>query len=126
MGEGDTFLNALLGALVTVVLTAIPFSPVVGGVVAGYLQGPDRGAGARVGAIAGAFAALPLVLVFLLFGGVALAILPFAGPGPDFAVVSVLGLIFLLFMFLFVMLYSVALSALGGYLGAALKDEDVI
>lgn len=126
MAENDTLLNALLGALVTVILTAFPFSPVVGGIVAGYLQGPDRGAGARVGAISGAFAALPMVLLFLVIGGVFLAVLPFAVPVPDLAAVSILGVFLFFVMFVFVFVYSMVLSALGGYLGAVIKDEDVV
>jgi|APHM01.1.fsa_nt_gi hypothetical protein len=72
MGTGDTWMNALIGAAVTVVTSFTGVSPVIGGAVAGYLNRVD---GATVGALSGALAAVPLVLLVFLFGSV-LAIVP--------------------------------------------------
>lgn len=123
MAEGDTLVNALLGAVVAIVLTFLPLSPMLGGLVAGYLQGGDRGDGVRVGAIAGVIAFLPVagfgVLVFgfgafYLVGGLPLRL-------------GVAGVVvFLLFMLVVVGLYTVGLAALGGWLGNyVLTDTDV-
>lgn len=107
----STFVNALIGAAVSVVLSVVPFSPVLGGGAAGYLEGRD---GVRVGAISGAIAALPLILVFAMFlsvfmfvpeGGV-------TGVGVLLAVLTVVA-----------MVYSVALSVLGGMAGVYLADH---
>lgn len=124
MAEGDTIINAIIGAIVTIVLSLIPFSPVAGGVVAGYLQGPDTSSGVRVGALSGAFSAVPMTLVILAFGGFIFAII---GVGePNLAVFSVFGFILLVMVFLFLLAYSAVLGALGGYLGSTLKNDDVI
>lgn len=107
----STFVNVLIGAAVSVVLSVVPFSPVLGGGAAGYLEGRD---GVRVGAISGAIAALPLILVFAMFlsvftfvpeGGV-------AGVGVLLAVLTVVA-----------MVYSVALSVLGGMAGVYIADH---
>lgn len=98
----STFVNALIGAVVSFVLSFVPFSPVLGGAVAAYLEGRD---GVRVGAISGLVAALPVAaFVFLL------ASLFLFGDG--------LGLFVLIGVVVLVaVVYTVALSALGGYLG---------
>lgn len=103
----STVTNALVGAVVSVVLSFIPFSPVLGGAVAGYLEGRD---GARVGGYAGVLAAIPLVLVVLLM----LSVFMIATDG----VWVLLALITLV-----IVGYSVALSVLGGYLGAHLATR---
>lgn len=112
MTSNDTFINALIGAVVTIVVSFVPLSPVVGGGVAAYLQGGDTDGGIRVGLLSGVIAVVPMVLVtffvlsFLTFGGM---------PG---------GFVLLLFFILgFALLYVVGLSALGGYLGAYLRAE---
>ena len=123
MAEGDTLVNASIGAVIAIVLTFLPLSPMLGGFVAGYLQGGDRGDGVRVGAIAGVVTFLPVVgfgvLVFgfgafYLVGG-----LPFQ--------LGVVGIaVLLLFGIVLVGLYTVGLSALGGWLGNyALTDTDL-
>jgi hypothetical protein len=122
MGEGDTLLNALVGAGVTVILSFTGFSPVIGGGVAGYLQRSDRMGGARVGAISGAIATLPFLLlavvVFGFFG--LLAGIPM---GPRAIGASLFGLVAVLFGFLLVVVWTVGLSAVGGYLGVYVAEE---
>lgn len=118
--ERSIWLNALVGGVVTVVTAFVPFSPVLGGGVAGYLQqGGDR-EGLRVGALAGLLAAVPLVaivgLIVLVVGVGIAASGEVAGP------VFVIGI--LLVVALFVVGYTVALSAVGGLVGAALADRE--
>lgn len=114
MDTSNTYVNALIGAVVAVVVSFIPFSPVLGGAVAGYLERRD---GLRVGTIAGLFTALPLLGLLVLFGGVVGALLGvrelFAGG------ILLIGLV----AFLFVAVYTVALSALGGVLGVYVAEE---
>ena len=123
MAEGDTLANAVIGGIASILLAFVPFSPVLGGVVAGYLQGGDRGTGLRVGAYAGVVAAIPLVL-FLLFGsllaGVVLAGDALLGVGTVFG--------FGFFVLIVVGgLYTVALGAVGGWLGNYVKyDTDLL
>ncbi|MFB6069529.1 MAG: DUF5518 domain-containing protein [Halanaeroarchaeum sp.] len=116
MAEGDTLLNAVIGAIASVVLAFLPFSPVLGGAVAGYLQKGDRSEGLRVGAYAGILAAIPLLLVVFLFGG----LIAF---GAFFSARAAIGGLFVLLALVFGLLYSVGLSALGGYLGAYVATE---
>lgn len=119
MGEGDTIINAVIGAVVTVVLSFTGFSPLLGGMAAGYLQRGDRGGGIRVGALAGAIAALPFLLVLVVFGGVLFTGGMMRGgmglPG-GFILVLLFGLVVAL-------VWSVGLSALGGYLGVYIATE---
>lgn len=114
MGKEDTLLNALLGALVTVVLSFTGFSPILGGAAAGYLQKNGPGDGARVGALSGLVASLPVFFVFFLFAGV----LPFVS-----VKIAAVSLVFVVFLLVFVVGYTVALSAIGGYVGGYLDAE---
>ncbi|MEF8775900.1 MAG: DUF5518 domain-containing protein [Haloarculaceae archaeon] len=131
MAEGDTLVNAVIGAVVNVVAGAfLPFGPLFGGAAAGYLEGGSREAGLKVGAIAGVIALVPLFLFLTLFGGLVFAILaggsmggglpmgfPMAAGGFGFVVIVLL---------LFGAVYIVGLSAVGGYLGNYVKyDTDV-
>ena len=131
MAEGDTLVNAVIGALVNVVAGSfLPFGPVIGGAAAGYLQGGSREDGLKVGAIAGVIALFPIFLFLTIFGGLFFAIVaggtmgggmpggfPFAAGGIGFVVVLFL---------LFGAVYVVGLSAVGGYLGNYVKyDTDV-
>ena len=118
--ERSPWLNALIGAVVTVVTAFIPFSPALGGGVAGYLQQGDDREGLRVGALAGLLAAVPLLLVFGLVGGVLFLGVAITGEvaGPLF-VVALLGV-----FALFVLAYTVVLSAVGGLAGAALAARE--
>ena len=118
MSDRSTLVNAFLGAVVSVVLAFLPFSPVLGGGVAGYLERRD---GVRVGAISGVITALPLALLLVaavLFWSVFLI-------APDPAVAG--GLLFVTLVIfvgvVVVALYTVVLSAVGGYLGVYVYEE---
>ena len=121
----NTFVNALLGGVAAVVLAFLPFSTVLGGALAGYLQGPDTGEGLKVGALAGVVAVVPLLLAAFLFGGVLLAVVP-VGMGmmdPAAGMFGAFGILALVLLLLFGLVYTVGLSALGGILGAYLNRE---
>lgn len=119
MSDGDSLINAVIGAVVTVVLSFTGFSPILGGIAAGYLQKGDRSDGIRVGAISGAIAALPFLLLVFVFGGFL-----FTGSLIGGNTGVSIGFVFvLLFGFVFALFWSVGLSALGGYLGAYLATE---
>ncbi|SDK97654.1 DUF5518 domain-containing protein [Natronorubrum texcoconense] len=120
MVNSRTLVNALIGAIVGVVLSFVPFSTVLGGIAGGFLEGPDTRSGAIVGALAGAITFLPLAGI-AIFGlgvlgfGMGIAAVPFEGFAlVALAVVAAVALLFL---------YTVGLSALGGYLGAYLARE---
>lgn len=115
MGKGDTLLNAVIGAAVTVALSFTGFSPLLGGGVAGYLQQRGRRDGGKVGALSGAIAFLPSLLFVLLFFGVF-----FLGGGFPGGV-ELLLLLFVLFPIL--LIWNVALGGVGGYLGAYAREE---
>ncbi len=112
MGNDNTFVNALIGAVVTIVTAFLPFSPVLGGAVAAYLSDADTGDGVRIGAISGAIATIPMILVGFLF----VSIFLFGHAPGGFAV-------FLFVLGVIVVLYTAGLSALGGYVGAYIADE---
>lgn len=116
MAEGDTGVNALVGAVVSIVLAFLPFSTVIGGAVAGYLQGGQTGDGVRVGALSGAVAALPILFVLFLLT----VVVPFV-PVP--LEVAAFGYVLLLFAVAMVFAYAIATAALGGALGVHLRDE---
>jgi hypothetical protein len=125
MAEGETLVNAVLGALATIVLSPfVPFAPVAGGAVSGYLQGGRRDDGLRVGAVSGAIALIPVVLVVFFVGGIFLTMFTggFGMPGA----MGGLGAVILIFGLLFAVVYTVGLSALGGWLGNYVKyDTDI-
>lgn len=130
--ERSTVVNALVGAAVTVVLAFLPFTPAIGGAAAGYLQGGDAAAGLRVGALSGLIATLPLVLVFVLVGtvfslvGTAVAVgsmVPLGTLGVEAGGLLILIVAFVLLAFLVAMGYLVALSALGGAVGAYIRGD---
>lgn len=108
----NTAVNAILGGVAGVVLSFIPFSPLLGGAIAGYLEGGRPKDGLTVGTFAGLVMLLPflLLLFFLLF---------LLGLGDAPLAFGFLGL-FVLFV---AALYTVGLSALGGYLGIYVKNE---
>lgn len=113
--NSSTILNALIGAIAGVVLSFVPLSTVLGGAIAGYLEGGDPGDGVRVGAIAGAIMLVPFVFIGLVF------VLFFVGFGTGGAP-SVFG-VFLFLILLLGAVYTVGLSAVGGYLGIYFKNE---
>lgn len=107
-----TPLNALVGGVVGVVLSFIPASPILGGAVAAYLERGTSRDGLVVGAVAGAMMLVP----YLLFGAAVLVIMGVGGAPIWFALLA--------FGMLFAgALYTVGLSALGGYLGWYLRQE---
>lgn len=123
MDEGNTLVNALVGAVVsTVAGFFLPFAPLFGGALAGYFQGGTRSDGLKVGAISGVIALLPSAaigfLVFSVFGFIAI--------GSGEAAGLALGGIIILFLAVFAVLYFVGLSALGGWVGNYVKyDTDI-
>jgi len=122
MGNGDTALNAVIGAVVTVATTFVPFSPVIGGAVAGYLQGADASAALKVGILSGLVATVPFLLaVPFLSALIGLPFLPILSDGLG-VLVGVFG-VFLLFAVLTAVVYFVGLSAVGGYLGWYIESE---
>jgi len=126
MGDGDTLVNALVGGIAAVVLSFVPFSPVLGGAVAGYLQGGTRNDGLWVGVYAGVVAGIPIVLGgvgFLLLWGFMLLGYGTPGAGGGLAVF----LVFALGGLVVGALYTVGLSALGGWLGNYVRyDTDLL
>ncbi|WP_262178087.1 DUF5518 domain-containing protein [Haloarcula laminariae] len=120
MGEQDTLLNAVIGAVASAVLGFVPFSPVLGGAIAGYLQGGTRSDGLRVGAISGVLGlfvgAVFFGLFFVLFGAYLFGV----GAPPLF---SHFALFVLAIGAILSALYTVGLSALGGWLGNYARYE---
>ena len=116
-----TWVNALIGAVVSVVLSFIPFSPVIGGAVAGYLEKGDHNQGLRVGGYSGAIAAIPLVLLagaIIVLGtfGVIVA--------PGEAIRTLLGILLLGVLIVVVIgAYTIGLGAVGGYVGVILAER---
>lgn len=105
----------VVGAIAGTVLGFVPFSPVLGGAVAGYLDPDRRASGLGAGTLAGVFATLP-VFVLASFAGAGLFVgLPSGLVPAATAVLAVAVLVSLV--------YLVALSALGGYLGGWLRDQ---
>ena len=120
MAEHDTLRNAVIGAVASIVLSFVPFSPVLGGVVAGYLQGGTRSDGLRVGTISGVLGLLvgaAFFLIVVLFLGV------FAIGTNAPSSFGIVGLLFLLVAGVVSALYTIGLSALGGWLGNYAKYE---
>jgi len=116
MGKGDTLINAVIGAVVTIVLSATGFSPILGGAVAGYLQRESRTSGAKVGALSGALSFLPFLLFGFFFFGIFLGGAMGVPGGPELFII----LFFITPVFL---LWSVGLGALGGYLVVYLRED---
>jgi hypothetical protein len=116
MAEGDTLLNAAIGAVVSIVLSFLPFATVLGGALAGYLQvtHADVREGARVGALSGAIALVPVVLLLFTFG----ALIPFVP-----LEIGALSLVVLFVALVTATVYFVGAGALGGAVGAYLVDE---
>jgi len=109
--------NAALGAVVTVLLAVTVFSALLGGAIAGYLQDVSPKRALKTGAISGLLASVPILLVLGI--GLVLSLLqPSAVGVSGFLEILVVGIIFPLLI-----AWIVGLSALGGFLGAALRGE---
>ncbi len=115
MDTDNTYLNALIGAVATILLSFTGISPILGGALAGYLEGGESIDGLRVGAISGAIASLPVFGVLFLV----LLVIPVA---PEPGVVIGSGVLVLVVIAL-VFAYTMALSAVGGLIGAYVKRE---
>lgn len=116
----SVWVDALIGAVVTVLTAFIPFSPVLGGGVAGYLHRGDDRAALKVGALAGLLASVPVLAIFglivlVVFVGVAVT-------GEVAVPLLVVGV--MLVLALFVLAYTVVLSAVGGVIGRALARRE--
>jgi len=121
MGDGDTLLHALLGAVATAILSGfVPLAPVLGGAIAGYLEGGNRDDGLRVGALSGVLPlllAIPIAVVGLfVFGGA------FLGVQAPMSI-SLVALVLIVVGLLFGVLYFVGLSAAGGWLGNYVRHD---
>lgn len=116
-------LNAIIGGIVGIILSFIPLSPVLGGGIAGYLQHGTRESGMKVGAGAGLVMLLPFLAIgvffvmILGFGGISYSYGMHLGATPIF--VGIIGM----FAIAITAVYTVGLSALGGYLGVYVRNE---
>lgn len=120
MAEGDTLVNALIGAVVSVVASSfIPFAPVLGGVLVGYLQGGSRREGVRVGAISGGIAFVPVLGIMF----VVLSFVGFVSVGSGEGAALAVGGVIVVIVALVLLVYTVGLSALGGWVGNYVKYE---
>lgn len=126
MAEGDTWVNAFIGAIVTIIGSGfVPFVPILGGGVAAYLEGGQRDQGIRAGLYAGLIALVPFILFAILLSGFIGMMgfgfmqtgMPASGFGTGMTAFAVI------FVFVFGMIYVVGLSALGGWLGNYIKYE---
>lgn len=111
---GNTFMNAVVGAIATLVLSFLPLSPVLGGGIAGYLQRGPQQEGAKVGGLAGLLAAIPLFLS-LLFVVPLFVIAPFGVPN-----IPMNALWFVVVLLLIVGVYTVGFGIVGGIVGTYL------
>lgn len=123
MAEGDTLVNALIGAVVGIVLSFVPFSTVLGGAVAGYLEGGDRSDGLRAGALAGVVMLVPLVLFALFFGGIFFAAGGMMMPPNAMGFSGAFAIVAFVFFLVVGLVYVVGLAALGGWLGNYVKND---
>lgn len=114
--QGNTFMNAVVGALVTLVLSLVPLAPVVGGGVSGYLQRGSQTEGAKVGGLAGLIATFPLFLVlvvvvpFFVIAPLGVAMVP----GSPFA--------FVIGLFFITAVYAIVPGLIGGVVGVYLAN----
>lgn len=119
MRNRSVLLNAVVAAVAAVVLSFVPLSTLLGGAIGGFLQGAD----AREGVIVGALAGLLTLLPFGAIGFGVLFVLGIVGAGGAPIEGIVVFFVFALVIAVVAFLYTVGLSALGGFLGATLADE---
>lgn len=109
----DTPTAAVIGGVLTAFASFVPFSPVLGGGLAGYLRSESKTGAAGAGALAGVVTSAPLVVV----GAALVAGAATADAAPIAAIVAI--------ALAFSLVVTVALSALGGLLGAVVADRDL-
>jgi len=123
MAEGDTLVNAIVGALVSAVVGwFLPFGPLFGGIAAGYMQGGDSSDGLKVGAFSGALGLIPALLVGALVFTVVGVLFLGVGVG-EFLAASVVTGFFVVAVIFGLAVYFVGFGALGGYIGNYVKYE---
>ncbi|RLN01558.1 DUF5518 domain-containing protein [Haloarcula sp. Atlit-7R] len=125
MGEGDTFVNAVIGAVATALLSGfVPLTPLLGGCIAGYFEGGERDDGVRVGLLSGVVGlAISLVFFIIVFVFLAafLAFVPEA-----LGLFGAMGLLVLVVGTVMTVAYFLGLSALGGWLGNYVRYDTTI
>ena len=118
--EGKTFLNILIGAVVTLVVSVVPavqaIAPVVGGGVAGYLQKRGIGGGIKVGAGVAFVFMIPAILLIVVFSSFIAAVVPMVGAGMLTGTVLFIVLIVVFF-------WTLVLAIVGGAVGGAVAGE---
>lgn len=112
--SGNTFANAVVGAVVALVLVVVPFSPAVGGGTAGYLQRGRLRDGATAGTVTG------LIVAFPLFAGVALLAPLFVFAPAGVPSIPMNPVAFVLLGLTATVAYAVGSAAVGGAVGAYL------
>jgi hypothetical protein len=119
--EGDTLINALIGAVASVLLSFTGVGIILGGAIAGYLQNRGGGGGAKVGAISGLIAAIPAFFVItIVFGGLGLF---GAGASGEVGIGAFFGGL-AIFVLLFVVVILVGMGGLGGLIGGILANNN--
>lgn len=116
-------MNAVIGGIAGVIFSFVPLSPILGGGIAGYLQHGTREDGLKVGAWAG----LVMLIPFIFIGGFLMMVLGLGGISATYGLhmgvapiaFGVLGL----FLIALASIYTVGLSAVGGYLGVYLREN---
>jgi hypothetical protein len=111
--------NAIVGAVASAVLAFVPLSQIAGGAVAGYLQRGSRSGNLTAGGLSALFAVLPAVVVVAF---VVVGLVEGAGGATEFGGVALVGA-FSVVVGLFAVLFTVALGALGGFVGGELVDR---
>lgn len=116
-------MNVFIGGIAGIVLSFVPMSPLLGGGITGYLQHGTRENGLKVGAWAGVVMLVPvifigfLLMMFLGFGGIS------ATYGLHMGATPIAFAFFGLLLIALSAIYTVGLSALGGYLGVYVWEE---
>lgn len=115
---GQTWTNAVIGAVVTTIAYFVPvlnaIAPIFGGFVAGYLQKRGAGGGMKVGGLKGVVMTVPAIGLGVIAGSV-LAGMPVVGEllAGSVAIVVVV-----------VVLHSVVIGLVGGLFGGLLAGNE--